>query len=332
MGRDLISIIVPIYKVEKYLDNCLENLTNQTHNNIEIILVDDGSPDNCPTICDNWSKKDSRIRVIHKVNGGVGSARNAGIDEAKGEYIGFIDPDDVIDITMFEKLYDSAKNNNSDMAMCGFKYLFEDGTEKPFNEINLSKINSKNIIEYFLKSGTEVKKDAIYTENVMGSVCRTLLKKSFIGCARFSKFIVAEDLIFLMGLIKSETKISVVNEQLYTYLQRGTSVIHTFSEAKMKQRYDAFKLILNNVKDKVDNKIIDNFKFYNFASLVNEMLKNKQFKLLKEYMKDRFFVSLNSKSGYKSEQQNTKSLVRRFGYFLVHKKLFKLYSLLVKFA
>ena len=91
MYSDLISVIVPVYKVEKYLNKCVQSIVNQTYKNLEIILVDDGSPDNCPQMCDEWAKKDSRIKVIHKENGGVSSARNAGLDNSFGDYIGFID-------------------------------------------------------------------------------------------------------------------------------------------------------------------------------------------------------------------------------------------------
>lgn len=101
----LISVIVPIYKVEDYLNECVESIINQTYNNIEIILVDDGSPDNCPRICDEWARRDSRIRVIHKKNGGLSSARNVGVENAKGEYISFIDSDDTILPEFLEQLY-----------------------------------------------------------------------------------------------------------------------------------------------------------------------------------------------------------------------------------
>lgn len=94
MNDPLISVIVPVYKVEKYLDECVESIVNQTYRNLEIILVDDGSPDNCPQMCDDWAKRDARIRVIHKENGGLSSARNAGLDVCTGEYISFIDSDD----------------------------------------------------------------------------------------------------------------------------------------------------------------------------------------------------------------------------------------------
>ena len=100
----VISVIVPVYNVEKYLDKCVDSIVNQTYKNLEIILVDDGSPDNCPKMCDAWVEKDSRIKVIHKENGGVSSARNAGLKASCGEYIGFVDSDDFIQPDMFEQL------------------------------------------------------------------------------------------------------------------------------------------------------------------------------------------------------------------------------------
>ena len=103
----LISVIVPIYKVEKYLSKCIESIIAQEYSNIEIILVDDGSPDNCGKICNDYAIKDNRIKVIHKENGGLSSARNAGIDIAQGEYIGFVDSDDTIEPYMYEKLYNA---------------------------------------------------------------------------------------------------------------------------------------------------------------------------------------------------------------------------------
>ena len=94
--KDLISIIIPIYKVEKFLDRCVESVVNQTYSNLEIILVDDGSPDNCPYMCDEWAEKDSRIKVIHKLNGGLSDARNEGLKSSTGKYVGFVDSDDWI--------------------------------------------------------------------------------------------------------------------------------------------------------------------------------------------------------------------------------------------
>ena len=115
-----ISIIVPIYNVEAYLDRCMQSLIMQTLREIEIIMVDDESPDNCPTICDNYAKQDSRIKVIHKKNGGLGFARNSGLEIATGKYIAFLDSDDFVDISMYETLYNTATQYNLDTVFCGF--------------------------------------------------------------------------------------------------------------------------------------------------------------------------------------------------------------------
>ena len=121
--KELISIIVPVYNVEQYLDDCLISIINQTYKNIEIILIDDGSTDKSGKICDEYAKKDSRIIVIHKENGGVSSARNAGLRIAKGAYIGFVDPDDWIAEDMYEVLYSNAKKYDADVSVCKYKIV-----------------------------------------------------------------------------------------------------------------------------------------------------------------------------------------------------------------
>ena len=114
-----ISVIVPVYNVEQYLERCVDSIINQTYKNLEIILVNDGSTDNSGQLCDKLAKKDNRIRVIHKENGGLSDARNVGIDEAKSDLIGFIDSDDYIDEDMYELLINNMKNANADLSMCG---------------------------------------------------------------------------------------------------------------------------------------------------------------------------------------------------------------------
>ena len=117
----MISIIVPVYKVEKYLDRCIESVLAQTYTDFELILVDDGSPDNCPAMCDAWAEKDSRIRVIHKPNGGLSSARNAGLDIMKGEYVTFIDSDDTVLPNYLERLLTALTVNSADVSVCSLK-------------------------------------------------------------------------------------------------------------------------------------------------------------------------------------------------------------------
>lgn len=126
--KPLISVIIPVYNAEKYLQRCVDSVLSQTFTNIECILVDDGSSDNSPTICDEYAEKDKRIVVIHKENAGEASARNAGLDVAKGEYIGFVDSDDWCDVCMFHVLYENAIKYDSDVSICGYKVVVDGKT------------------------------------------------------------------------------------------------------------------------------------------------------------------------------------------------------------
>ena len=145
----MISVIIPVYKVEQYLDECVESVVRQTYGDLEIILVDDGSPDGCPALCDRWAKKDSRIKVVHKKNGGLSSARNAGLAVARGEYIGFVDSDDYVDTGMYEDLMrvmlqdektmvvSSPIIRNTDGVFSSYKvgtYEYKDGDSMTFPE------------------------------------------------------------------------------------------------------------------------------------------------------------------------------------------------------
>lgn len=119
-----ISVVVPVYNVEKYLDRCVESILVQTFQDFELILVDDGSPDNCPQMCDNWAERDSRIRVIHKENGGLPDARNYGINAACGEYITFVDSDDWVEKEFLETLYQGMIQNNADVVQCNYQQVY----------------------------------------------------------------------------------------------------------------------------------------------------------------------------------------------------------------
>lgn len=119
----MISIIVPVYKTEKHLDRCVDSLINQTTREIEIILVDDGSPDSCPSLCDSWAKRDHRIKVVHKENGGLSSARNAGLALATGKYVGFVDSDDDVEYDMYQKMFSVAEQYNVDFVMSDYQRI-----------------------------------------------------------------------------------------------------------------------------------------------------------------------------------------------------------------
>lgn len=127
MENELISVIVPVYNVSRYIDRCMTSLLKQTYENIEIILVDDGSPDDCGFKCDQYARTDSRVYVIHKKNAGLGMARNSGLDIAKGKYVAFIDSDDYVDEQMFERLYDRLKHEKADTCFCRYYDRTSDG-------------------------------------------------------------------------------------------------------------------------------------------------------------------------------------------------------------
>lgn len=127
--NEKISIIVPIYRVEKYIHRCVDSILNQTYHNLEIILVDDGSPDGCPAICDEYAKQDERVIVIHQKNQGLSAARNAGLDKASGKYIFFVDSDDFIEENVIKIMVESAEENNADLVLCNYMCVDEQGNE-----------------------------------------------------------------------------------------------------------------------------------------------------------------------------------------------------------
>ena len=154
--EELISIIVPIYRVEKYLNRCIDSILSQSYRNLEIILVDDGSPDNCSIICEEYAKKDKRIKVIHKKNGGLSEARNYGIEASTGDYIMFVDSDDYISKDMCKTLLINALENNADIVVCNFKEVYTDKVEKINKQCikgNLEVISNIEVLyKYLLKT------------------------------------------------------------------------------------------------------------------------------------------------------------------------------------
>lgn len=218
MTEPLISVIVPVYNVEKYLPGCIECLTGQTYKNLEIILVDDGSPDNCPALCDEWVKKDSRIRVIHKPNGGVSSARNAGIDNAHGDYIAFIDADDRIDADMYETMLREITENGADAASCGMVRESANGYK-----------------EYWGTGEEFTVADTLQILRLVGeangilpvSVVNKLYSRSVIGDIRFdTRFKFAEDTLFNFRVAGNIKKMVIHDLPRYHYINNETSMTH----------------------------------------------------------------------------------------------------------
>ena len=220
-----ISIIVPVYNVEKYLENCIESILNQTFKDFELILVDDGSTDNSGKICDIYKKKDSRIKVIHKNNGGLSSARNAGIDVAGGKYIGFVDSDDSIHPKMYETLYDLISKYNSDIAICNFKNIYN-MLYKEYEEIEMNGIIEMSNIEAI---------NNLY-DSTIGLRLRVswnkLYNKYLFNDIRFELGRVHEDEFIAHKILYKSNKVVYIDRELYYYLQREGSIMHDKSLKK----------------------------------------------------------------------------------------------------
>lgn len=244
----LVSIIVPVYNLENYIEKCIESLSNQTYGKIEIILVNDGSSDKCGEICEKWAEKDNRVKVIHKENGGLSSARNCGIDNATGEYIMFVDGDDFISETMVEKLYSSLTENDADMSVCSFRNIYEDGTPvcemDNDNPITDAVMTAEDMYRALLKKGNWY---YIVTWN-------KLYKREIWDDIRYPLGKIHED-EFVIGDIVSKTKrIATVSDRLYMYIQRRGSITNKGYTVK---RLDVFDALIHRVEMYLDSNIAD---------------------------------------------------------------------------
>lgn len=218
MTEELISVIVPIYNAAPFLDRCIGSIVDQTYKNLEIILVDDGSTDDSGIMCDIWAKEDCRIQVIHKSNGGPSEARNAGIDLATGDYIGFADSDDWMDMAMLETLYAAVKNNHGvDMAVCGFTMAFGDKIEeRPYSG------------KVYTLTRDEAIRDVLYKHLPVSSAscCNKLYARHLWDTIRFPVGTYYEDEYLRSRMYAQCERIAVVDQNLYFYYQREDSTIH----------------------------------------------------------------------------------------------------------
>ena len=212
----LISVIVPIYNVEKYICKCVDSLINQTYKNLEIILVDDGSPDNCPQICDEYSEKDNRIKVVHKKNGGLSVARNAGMKMATGEYISFIDSDDYVSYDFIETLYNVAVKQNSEIVECDLLKFNEDKPVDYKNDCNLE------ITTYETEMGLSM---LIAEKGFHQHVWNKLYKADIALKIYFKKGKINEDEFWTYQIFGQAKRISKINKVMYYYLQRSGSIM-----------------------------------------------------------------------------------------------------------
>lgn len=231
MHEPLISVIVPVYKAEPYLQRCVDSIRNQTHSNLEIILVDDGSPDRCGEMCDAFARKDSRIRVFHKENGGQSSARNLGLDNMTGDYVGFVDSDDWIEPGMYERLYDLISTHDAQIACCGIQNNYPSGAVTYYNPEypQDTQIRVYGKMEALLETMRNVR--------ITYSPCDKLYHKDIFKDLRMTEGKIYEDMEILPKCVEQAERIVYDPTPCYHYIMttestiRGAFNLRRFAEA-----------------------------------------------------------------------------------------------------
>lgn len=243
---DLISVIVPVYKVEKYLDKCVQSIVDQTYKNLEIILVDDGSPDNSGAMCDVWAEKDSRIKVIHQRNQGGGAARNAGLDIASGEWIGFVDSDDYIAPEMYTHLMNLI-SDDIDLAECELLNTESDdaGLDAP-DGADILVCSSQEAMTHHIR-------DRIFRQTPPNK----LYRRSAIGNIRFPVGNRIDDEFFTYRVIANCRKLAHSDCRMYAYRQQADSVMHQSFSLERLQAVDAKCQRLDLLKERFPTLIPD---------------------------------------------------------------------------
>ena len=230
MKGSVISIIVPVCKVEKYLRRCLDSIAEQTYTHFEVILVDDGSPDHCGEICDEYARQDARFRVIHQDNGGPSAARNTGLNNCCGQYVMFVDSDDYLQTDMCERLMSEIKMTNADIAVCGFWVEEAAGSSRSVGPDYTETISGKeSVIRYFSGNGS----------TYLAIVWNKLYDKQIFNrhpVIRFPVGLKHEDEFTSYKLLYRAKRVALINNNLYHYIQRNGSIMHTLSIDSMMAR------------------------------------------------------------------------------------------------
>jgi len=244
-----ISVIVPIYNTERYLSKCLDSLVNQTLKDIEIIVVNDETPDNSQKIIDKFVKKYKNIKSYIKKNGGLSDTRNYGIKKATGEYIVFIDSDDYIDLSMLEKLYNSAKENKLDIVTCNCVKVYEDNDNKIVLKSNLN--YSDDVVKNYLLA--------------QPMACIRIFKRELFKNNSFKKGIYYEDLELVPRMVNSTKKIGFLDEDLYYYLQRNGSIIH---QKKFNDKFLDIFTVLDTNRDALEKEYPEEIEYMYITHLL----------------------------------------------------------------
>ena len=238
--NQLVSIVVPVYNVERFLNRCITSITNQTYTNLEIILVDDGSPDNCPAICDAWAEKDTRIKVVHKANAGLGEARNTGMHIASGNFVFFIDSDDYLDLSTVERCVCAVEEAGADSVIFGRKKAYPDGKIKEDSKkIKNGEYAGQAIKEKLLPSMFD------YALGFGVSACSKMFSLHIIkDCGltfESERSVISEDALFCLSYFSKATQVAVIPDELYYYFKNDKSLTNTYKDDRQDKNDDFLK-------------------------------------------------------------------------------------------
>ena len=241
MTKGLVTVVVPVYKVEKYLDHCVNSIVSQSYENLEIILVDDGSPDRCPEMCDRWAERDSRIKVFHQENRGLSAARNVGIANATGQYICFVDSDDFIDVDMVRRTYELAEKEQAELVVFGMGHASEDGQvigkdmptpqEKTYRGCAVQDVFFPEIVSHNPETGKSF--------NVILSACVVLFSMELIRRTNWffvsEREIISEDSFSLLELFSFVRSVAILEEALYYHCENAASLTQVYREDRQEK-------------------------------------------------------------------------------------------------
>ena len=309
-----ISVIVPVYNAEKYLPACVQSILGQTFQDFELILVDDGSPDSCGEMCECWARKDDRIKVIHKENGGLSDARNAGLDIAQGDYIGFVDSDDYIRRDMFEVLVTNLEKTSADISMCGYTDIYEDGRSRG------RKCTDDNTV--YIWDRKEAIHEILLGKKLSVHAYTKLYRRALFEYVRYPKGKISEDAYVIMDIMAQVNRAVFTPRTEYYYVHRGDSIntakyreidktrieAHRKNYEYIKQTYPeyeklAFDRYLGAMCFVANKMIVSGANPKETKKILKELRKNRRSIMTSEYFSTRrkaiVFVMIANKSLYK---------------------------------
>ena len=285
-----ISIIVPVYNCEKYISNCINSILEQSFKDFELILVDDGSSDRSFEICESFVKKDSRVKAIHQQNSGVSRARNRGLDEVQGEYIGFVDGDDCVDKEMYERLYKNLADNDADISICGIVnyFLKKDGTTE--------KVRQSQVDGFWIFSGEQALKEALQSRLYSVNPVNKLFKRELFDKLRYPEGKISEDAFLIPVVISKANRVVYDSKPMYYYLRRENSITTSNFSYNDWDVVEAYENHLNMISEKFPNlKKVAKFRYlWSYTYVIDKiMICENSENYLKDFKKAFDFIKKN---------------------------------------